>query len=337
MCGNVLHLIHNSLKTMKKFLALFLFLAVVGFSCQKDDVEFQDAAAKANGKAGASVLPVLPSTEEGCVTIYQLTAGQHMAVGTVEVTDSEGTLSVTYKLSAAAIAQGWYLTETHTYAGSCAGVPMNQNGIPVPGHFPAKEEFTGTATYMATAVFENFAFNGCDNCIYAHAALAKVGSTATETAWGGTTPGTANRWFYYISTYCEKDCTPTEQCTYTQGYWKNHGPAGCANGKNSNMWPVSSLMLGTVSYSDAQLCELLNTSVSGNALISLAHQLIAAKLNVANGADATAVAAAIAAADALIGNGVLPAASASSSEAISALIEALTDYNEGTTGPGHCD
>src|SRR5688572_26907655 len=64
-----------------------------------------------------------------------------------------------------------------------------------------------------------------------------------------------------------------DDCVFTQGYWKNHAEA----------WPVSTLVLGTVSYSQAQLLEILRTPVRGNGLISLAHQLIAAKLNVANG------------------------------------------------------
>jgi hypothetical protein len=71
----------------------------------------------------------------------------------------------------------------------------------------------------------------------------------------------------------------------------------------------------------------------------LAHQLIAAKLNVANGADDTAVAAGIAAADALIGGLVVPPVGSGSlaSSATSALTETLTSYNEGLIGPGHCD
>jgi hypothetical protein len=70
-------------------------------------------------------------------------------------------------------------------------------------------------------------------------------------------------------------------CTFTQGHWKTHGPAGCVTGNNTNEWPVTSLTLGTVNYTDVQLCSILNTSAGGNGLISL--------------------------------------------------------YNEGATGPGHCD
>lgn len=81
-------------------------------------------------------------------------------------------------------------------------------------------------------------------------------------------------------------------CTFTQGFWKNH----------SDAWPVSSLTLGTVTYTQAQLLDIFDMPVKGNGLISLAHQLIAAKLNVANGATSPTIAATIAAADALIGS-----------------------------------
>jgi hypothetical protein len=64
-------------------------------------------------------------------------------------------------------------------------------------------------------------------------------------------------------------------CHYTPGYWKNHAEA----------WPLMELTMGCVTYSQAQLLEILNTPVRGDATIILAYHLIAAKLNVANGAD----------------------------------------------------
>jgi hypothetical protein len=118
-------------------------------------------------------------------------------------------------------------------------------------------------------------------------------------------------------------------CTYGQGYWKNH----------EEFWPVSSLTLGSVSYTKTQLLSILNQPANpGNGLVTLAYQLIAAKLNVANGADATAVAAAIVAADALIGSLEIPPVGGDSLEpsAVGALKDALENYNTGVTGPGAC-
>jgi hypothetical protein len=133
-------------------------------------------------------------------------------------------------------------------------------------------------------------------------------------------------------------CRQGDTCTFTQGYWKTHGPAGCVTGNNTNVWPVTSLTLGTVSYTDLQLCSIFNTPAKGNGLIALAHQLMAAKLNVAKGADPTDATASIAAADALIGGLVVPPVGTGFLDPAdtSALTTALTNYNEGATGPGHC-
>lgn len=127
-------------------------------------------------------------------------------------------------------------------------------------------------------------------------------------------------------------------CTLTQGYWKTHGPSTCVKGNNINTWPVSSLSLGNVSYTDVELCSIFQKSVGSNGLIALAHQLIAAKLNVANGADDTDVAASITAADTMIGNLVVPPVGSGSlsANATSALVTALDSYNSGLSGPGHC-
>jgi hypothetical protein len=127
-----------------------------------------------------------------------------------------------------------------------------------------------------------------------------------------------------------KFCTTTgSSCTLTQGYWKNHVEA----------WPVSELMLGGRTYSQAELLSILNKSTAGNGLISMAHQLIAAKLNIANGSDPSAVATAIANADMMIGSLVIPPVGSGylHPSTTSALNNQLDSYNRGLIGPGHCD
>jgi hypothetical protein len=80
-------------------------------------------------------------------------------------------------------------------------------------------------------------------------------------------------------------------CVYPQGDWKN-----------MEEWPVDSLMLGDVEYDEAELRSILEQAAGGDALNILATQLIAAKLNAANGAFVPEeVADAIEAADELIG------------------------------------
>jgi len=91
-------------------------------------------------------------------------------------------------------------------------------------------------------------------------------------------------------------------CPQGQGYWKN----------NPGAWPVEELTLGNETYSKADLLMILNTPIGtgkkADASLILADQLIAAKLNVANGADGAPVTSTIADADTLLSGfgGVLP-------------------------------
>jgi hypothetical protein len=72
----------------------------------------------------------------------------------------------------------------------------------------------------------------------------------------------------------------TGTCPLTQGFWKNHPKA----------WPVSSLTIGGVSLTEAQLITILKTAPKGgDATLILVHQLIAALLNVANGSVPSAL------------------------------------------------
>lgn len=88
-----------------------------------------------------------------------------------------------------------------------------------------------------------------------------------------------------------------EDCVHSEGHWKSH----------PEKWPVSSMRLGTVVYTKTQLRAILDRSARGNGLVSLAHELIAAKLNVLGGAQASPkTLQAINAADALIGARVIP-------------------------------
>jgi len=90
----------------------------------------------------------------------------------------------------------------------------------------------------------------------------------------------------------------TNVCGLTWGFWKNH----------VSSWPVTSLMLGSQTYNQTELINLLHTSVGGDASINLAHQLIAAKFNVLNGTNPATAGGAIAAADAVLStfSGKLP-------------------------------
>src|SRR6185437_15922688 len=82
--------------------------------------------------------------------------------------------------------------------------------------------------------------------------------------------------------------SPLDVCGLTWGYWKNHP------------WPTTSLVLGSQTYTQTELSNLLNSPVAGDASINLAHQLIAAKFNVLNGTPQSTDGGAISAADTLL-------------------------------------
>ena len=136
----------------------------------------------------------------------------------------------------------------------------------------------------------------------------------------------------YSATHYARTKAPlsTTDCVHTQGYWKNHPGA----------WPVATVKLGNIIYSKAQLLLIFDTPASGNGLISLAHQLIAAKLNIAAGAIApSTVLGAISTADALIGNLIVPPIGAGflSPATTSHLTDDLEEFNaEEMTGNFQC-
>jgi len=141
--------------------------------------------------------------------------------------------------------------------------------------------------------------------------------------------------------YTVKSATTTfegDNCTFTQGFWKNHSGIK----KNiPNVWPVNSLTIGGIVYTKAELVAIMIAPTAGNGIMSLVQQLIAAKLNVLNGADSSSIAQTIIAADTLIDNAggkiVPPFTSPFLAPAVtSALNNALTNFNEGVSGPGHC-
>lgn len=120
-------------------------------------------------------------------------------------------------------------------------------------------------------------------------------------------------------------------CPLPQGDWKN----------NPSDWPVTALpmMLGTYAYSKTQLVNLLNTTAKGgDASLILAYQLIAAKLNVANGGGPSQeVLDAIGAGDAAIGNKLLPAKVKSNTalgSTMTTLGATLEQYNKGMLNAG---
>jgi uncharacterized delta-60 repeat protein len=113
-------------------------------------------------------------------------------------------------------------------------------------------------------------------------------------------------------------------CPRGHGYWKNHPEA----------WTVNSLKLGNQTYTKTELLILLSAATKSDAGIILARQLIAAKLNLANGSDPTSINSTIAHADGILSSfgGKLPykvKPSSVTGQAMVADAGILDSYNNG--------
>lgn len=132
---------------------------------------------------------------------------------------------------------------------------------------------------------------------------------------------------------------PTTGCTFTQGYYKNHESVVSTLLSVNGGYVVNNKLVvsadGTISYTAAQIDAILGTPPQGgNAELILLHQLITAELNIKGGASVPApVLAAINSARTLM-NGGISAGEAAQAIALAAILD---DYNNGITGPGHCD
>lgn len=115
-------------------------------------------------------------------------------------------------------------------------------------------------------------------------------------------------------------------CPLSQGFWSSH----------PENWPVTQITLGSQPYTREELLAILPGG--GDASTQLAVQLVAAKLNVANGADSTVINTVITQADALLAqfSGKLPYSVQPSSDigqqmvSLSAVLDA---YNNRTLTP----
>lgn len=154
--------------------------------------------------------------------------------------------------------------------------------------------------------------------------LQATGSTTTVEFQGRNVAG-----FDYIDDVSVIGESPSPACVQGQGYWKNH----------PDQWPVLQLVLGNDAYDNDQLLSILNQPVRGNGLVLLAHQLIAAQLNTANGADASCIEQTLADAAALIGDLLVPPVGDGylRPRDVSALADTLDDYNGGGLCAQSCD
>lgn len=135
----------------------------------------------------------------------------------------------------------------------------------------------------------------------------------------------------------------TQGCTYTQGYWKTHVDYAAkpqfSKKRDANWDLIGADGEDTLFFASGQsYIAVMWTPPQGNAYYNLAHQYIAAKLNVLSGAGTTpAVASAIAQAEAwFVGRSPATKVSGTARTTAISLAGTLGSYNEGAIGPGHC-
>lgn len=158
-----------------------------------------------------------------------------------------------------------------------------------------------------------------------------AGNSASGNVSGNPGEGTLVR---FINTFVPPP--PPPSCTLTQGYWKNHQSDWDDAGDNRPFLTTDLFYNSGVSY-----ITIMNTAPKGgNAYIQLAHQFIAASLNVGglSGSGVAAVDAALAGADAYFAGAAagIPNPSGSLRTQLQGWATTLDDYNNGVTGPGHC-
>jgi hypothetical protein len=140
---------------------------------------------------------------------------------------------------------------------------------------------------------------------------------------------------------------PPEGCSLTIGYWKTHAGFGPQPDHLTQFLPM---WLGTAGGSRSinvsnvriayDILVMKTYGVPSNGITKLYAQMLAAKLNIANGASGSAVASTISAANAWLANHSWTEWSSLSKNTQKQVLGWMTtfdNYNNGLIGPGHCD
>ena len=152
----------------------------------------------------------------------------------------------------------------------------------------------------------------------------------------------------YIPTDSDDPDDPDDPgCTRGKGYWKNHAGFGPQGDELSDLLPISLGITGgdkSLSVEDAiTAVEVLAMKTYGlpkNGITKLYAQLLAAKLNIASGADAEIVAATIDEADAFLADHdwlEWEELDCATRQIVLVWKDILQSYNNGEIGPGSCE
>ena len=128
---------------------------------------------------------------------------------------------------------------------------------------------------------------------------------------------------------------PCGGCTLTQGYWKTHSIYGPA-AHPDDTWNLVGGPDAIFYLSNITWYNVFWTNPAGDAYYNLAHQYMAAKLNILNGASTTpAVDAALAYAEKFFSTNY-PTTTKIKLAEVTKNASILDQYNNGLIGPGHC-
>lgn len=148
----------------------------------------------------------------GSFSEFDIYAGQTILVGKLIVSNDADNLYVTYNITS----NGILLNQVHLWVGNdLSTVPINKQGVPVPGLFPYVAEGLSASTYSFVIPFSNLgivdvtAYCGLPLYIFAHSAL-----NNGETGWSFGTAfsnwtGT-ERWGWYSTYIVNCDNGPPE-------------------------------------------------------------------------------------------------------------------------------
>lgn len=141
----------------------------------------------------------------------------------------------------------------------------------------------------------------------------------------------------------EVTCPPTT-CTLTQGYWKTHNESFHGGAPTDETWELIEPAAEQSEFFDSgqTYFDVFWTPIQGNKVYSLAHQYIAAELNLLAGASMpSGVQDVFDLATTWFENNAtgdtFPEVRGKDAKMLTEWAETLAAYNEGDLGPGHCD
>ncbi|MDH3426962.1 MAG: hypothetical protein OEM23_00875 [Gemmatimonadota bacterium] len=298
---------------------------------------------------GGPIFPVQLAAQETLVCSYSAslpTGDQRVNTAGVTVDWNSGELDQSYSGTADVI----FGFGTSTEIDKCVDVSDSHAEFAAQigdSQVCANDVLPETFTYTKTVQF------GVDQCAQTHNVDNTAGFLAVDDE-NDTGESGSDSWFIDVMVTCPEG--PGE-CPLTQGYWKTHseiGPAptdlegwsalGDADGDfNVELQGEEFFLSGQTYY------EVLWTAPKGNVYYNLAHQYIAAELNIANDVDETEVVLAFSTATEILEacspadlNGLKGGKTQNcggtsyARDDITALMEILADFNEGAYAVPEC-